>query len=244
MHKNTVKSRINPLILKGVAHRGLFSKTVPENSIEAFSLAIKNNIAIELDVHLTKDNDLVVIHDEDSKRLTGKEGIVEDLTTVELQKNYRLSNGEKIPRFEEVLDLVNEQVPMLVELKVFRKNYKPLSKRVMEVLLPRIKDKSNFVFISFDPRSLWPLKKTGIIRLMLVAKSDEYTFTYFRHTVDGVDLEKVLFNEKRVQRFAKKHFINVWTIQSEEELKSVLPYIDTVTFDSMDYKIVQKYLDR
>ena len=240
MKKSKILSKINPLILKGVAHRGLWNEKVSENSLEAFRLAIKNNVAIELDIHLTKDNDLVVIHDEKLERLTGKNGIVEDLTTKELQENYTLLDGQKIPRFEEVLELVNEQVPILVELKVFRKNYKPLAKKAEEVLSKYIKDKKNIVLISFDPRSLWPFKHKGYVRLLLVAKSDEYTFTWFRHTVEGLDVETVLFKEKRVRRYAKKHFMNAWTIRSEKDIEDVLPYVDTLTFDTIKLDVIKE----
>lgn len=240
MKKSTLISRVNPLVLKGVAHRGLWNEKVSENSMEAFRLALKNNVAIELDIHLTKDNDLVVIHDEKLERLTGKEGIVEHLTTKELQENYKLLDGQTIPRFEEVLSLVNEQVPILVELKVYEKNYKPLAKKTEEVLSKYIKDKKNIVLISFDPRSLWPFKHKGYIRLLLVAKSDEYTFTWFKRTVEGLDVEKVLFDEKRVRRFGKRHFMNCWTIKNEEDIKNVLPYADTITFDIVDLKTVRE----
>ena len=240
MKKSKILSKINPLVLKGVAHRGLWNEKVSENSLEAFRLAIKNNVAIELDIHLTKDNDLVVIHDEKLERLTGKDGIVEDLTTKELQENYSLLDGQKIPRFEEVLELVNEQVPILVELKVFRKNYKPLAKKAEEVLSKYIKDKKNIVLISFDPRSLWPFKHKGYVRLLLVAKSDEYTFTWFRHTVEGLDVETVLFKEKRVRRYAKRHFMNAWTIRSEKDIEDVLPYVDTLTFDTIKLDVIKE----
>ena len=244
MHKKRLIYRINPLILKGVAHRGLWNEKVSENSMEAFRLAIKNNVAIELDVHLTKDNDLVVIHDEQLERLTGKTGVVEHLTTQELQEDYKLLDGQTIPRFEDVLKLVNEQVPMLVELKVYEKNYKPLASKVGEVMSKYVRDKKNFVLISFDPRSLWPLRRKGIIRLLLVAKSDEYTFTWFKRTVEGIDVEKVLFEEKRVKRYAKRHFTNCWTIQSKEDIELVKPYCDTLTFDTVSLDEIKKSYSR
>ena len=239
MNKNKVLSNINPLVFKGVAHRGLWNKDISENSLNAFKRAVDNSFALEFDVHLTKDNELVVIHDEDLKRLTGKDGVVEHLTLKELKENYALLDGQKIPTLIEVLDLVNEKVPCLVELKVYEKNYKPLSARFLEVIMPRIKDKKNYVFISFDPRSLWPLKKTGIMRLLLVAKSHEYVFKLFRNTVEGVDIEHVLLEGKRYQNYHKKHVVNVWTIQNEDQLKKVKPFVDTVTFDTIDYKVIK-----
>lgn len=240
MNKAKVNSKINPLVFKGVAHRGLWNKEISENSLKAFEKAVENNFAIEFDVHLTKDNELVVIHDEDLRRLTGKEGIVEHLTLKELQENYSLLDGQKIPSLIEVLDLVNEQVPCLVELKVYEKNYKALSKRFLEVFMPRVKDKKNYVFISFDPRSLWPLKNKGIVRLLLVAKSHEYVYNLFGKTVDGVDIEQVLLEEKRFRKYSKKHLVNVWTIQSKEQLDKVRPYVDTVTFDTLDPKFIKE----
>ena len=240
MKKAKVISKINPLVFKGVAHRGLWNKDISENSLKAFARAVENNFAIEFDVHLTKDNELVVIHDEDLKRLTGIEGIVEHLSLKELQENYSLLDGQKIPSLIEVLDLINEQVPCLVELKVYEKNYKALSKRFLEVIMPRIKDKKNFVFISFDPRSLCPLKNQGIVRLLLVAKSHEYVYNLFGKTVDGVDIEQVLLEERRFKNCHKRHLVNVWTIQNKEQLDKVRPYVDTVTFDTIDPNLIRE----
>lgn len=70
-----------------IAHRGIHNnKDIPENSLLAFKTAVENNYAIELDVQLTKDNVLVVFHDYDLKRMTNKNGLIQDLTYKELQK--------------------------------------------------------------------------------------------------------------------------------------------------------------
>lgn len=226
----------------GIAHRGLHNEKYTENGMKAFKEAIDNDFAFEFDIHLTKDNELIVCHDEDLKRTTGKEGIIEDLTLKEIKDNYRLLDGGEVPTFEEVLKLNNERVPMVIELKVFRKNYKELAKRVIPTLRT-IKDKSKAMIISFDPRSLWPLKKEGFIRSLLIAKSDEYTY-FFRNSVESIDVEDVLTLERRVQRYSKNHFVNVWTIQNEEQLEKVLPYVDTITFQHMDIKKVRKIMAR
>ena len=247
MKKSKVLSKINPLFLKGVAHRGLHTKDnhdVSENSMKAFELAVKNNIPIELDIHLTKDNDLVVIHDEDLKRLTDKEGIVEHLTLKELQENYRLLDGSVIPSFNEVLDMVDEKVPMIVELKVYEKNYKPLAAKAYEVLSQRIRDKKNFMLISFDPRSLWPMKKLGLIRLLLATPSHEYVYNLFRHTVEGVDLDQEFFKRKKFQNYHKRYLVNSWTIETKEQLKQILPYVDTATFQYVDKKDIEELLSK
>ena len=219
-------------------------KSFSENGMKAFENAIKHNLPIEFDIHLTKDNELVVCHDEDLKRTAGKEGIIERLTLKEIKDNYRLLDGGEIPTFVELLDFVNERVPLVIELKVFEKNYKPLSKRVIEVLSEKVKDKKNYMLISFDPRSLWPLKKLGIIRSLLVTHTHMYVYNLFRHTVESVDLEQVLFSQKRIQRYHKRYLVNAWTIESEEQLDKILPYVDTVTFQHMDEKIVINKLNK
>ena len=239
MTKKKVISKINPLFLNGIAHRGLHNQEYTENGMKAFTNAINHGVAFEYDIHLTKDNELVVFHDESLKRTTGKEGIIEDLTLKEIKENYRLFDGGEIPTLQEVIDLNKNQVPMVIELKVFRKNYKPLAKRFKDYL-PQL-NKRDTLIISFDPRSLWPLKGKGFIRQLLVAKSDEYTYP-FKCTVESVDLDQKLFDEKRVKRYSKRHFINAWTIENEEQLKTILPYVDTVTFQYMEPEKIKELL--
>ena len=75
-------------------HRG-FSGKYPENTMLAFKKAIEIGCdGIELDVHLTKDNELVIIHDEDIKRTANGQGLVRDMTLEELRK-FDFSAGFK-----------------------------------------------------------------------------------------------------------------------------------------------------
>ncbi len=240
MNKTKCLSRLNPLFLDGIAHRGLHDDSRTENGLNAFQNAIDHHVAFELDVHLTKDGVLVVCHDSELQRVTGKEGIIEHLTLNEIKSNYRLLDGEEIPTFQEVLNLTKEQVPMVIELKVYEKNYAPLAKRLKEEL-SEIQEKKNYLLISFDPRALWKMKGTGIIRQLLVSTSSEWTYC-FRHTVESLDLEDKMTKEKRVQRYQKKHLVNVWTIETEEQLKQVTPYCDTVTFQYLAPDTVKKAL--
>lgn len=239
MNKKKIASLIDPRFNLGIAHRGLHNKEFTENGLKAFENAINHGLAFEYDIHLTKDHQLIVCHDEDLKRTTGKKGIIEDLTLEEIRNNYHLLDGGVIPTFQEVIDLNKDRVPMVIELKVFRKNYKELASEFRKYL-PQL-NRRNTLIISFDPRSLWPLKHDKFIRSLLVAKSDEYTW-FFRHTVESVDLDQKLFDEKRVQKYHKRHFVNVWTIEKEEQLDKVLPYIDTVTFQHMDPELVKSKL--
>ena len=69
-----------------IAHRGIFdNRKVPENSIKAFKNALNKGYAIELDIRLTKDNKIVVFHDDVLGRMTKKKGNIKNLTFEELQ---------------------------------------------------------------------------------------------------------------------------------------------------------------
>ena len=100
-----------------IAHRGLHDDIMPENSIPAFERAIEGGFNIEIDVHLTADNHLVVFHDADLKRMCGVDKAVKDCTVEEL-KTYRLKNTEyTIPTLDEFMKLVNGKVGILCEVK-------------------------------------------------------------------------------------------------------------------------------
>ena len=111
------KRRIDQKLLVDYAHRGLWGKDIPENSLKAFDKAVKNGFGIELDVQLSKDNAVMVFHDYTLKRMTGAEGKISELTLNELKKLSLINSEEKIPTFKEVLELVDGKVPLLIELK-------------------------------------------------------------------------------------------------------------------------------
>ncbi len=242
MKKEELKKSLDPRFFYGICHRGYHNSVDIENGLRAFKNAIKNDMAIELDVHLTKDNKLVVIHDSSLLRVTGKEGIVEDLTLEELKNNYLLKDDEQIPSLQEVLSLINERVPLVIELKVYKRNYKALANKLKEELKD-IKDKSKYMLISFDPRALLPFKKFGIVRQLLVAHDNKHEYVYhFRHFFEGVDLEYTFLNMKKVRRYYKKHIINIWTVEDKGIVTSSLPYVDTITFQHIDCNFVRDSL--
>ena len=235
MKKEEVLKRLNPKFLKGVAHRGYHNEKFTENGLNAFKNALDNDLAIELDVHLTKDNELIVCHDPNLVRTTSKEGIIEDLTFKEIKNNYILKDGGKIPSLKEVLDLVDEKVPLVIELKpdTKKKNYKKLALRVMKEL-KRVKDKSNFIIISFYPQCLIPIKKYNFIRCLLIAQKYEWIFN-LRFLFEGLDIDYHYFKKsKKYQKLAKHKFMMAWTIEDKDTFKEVSKYVDSVTFQYID----------
>lgn len=99
-----------------IGHRGVCGHA-PENTLISFSMALEMGVdAVELDVHLAKSGELVVIHDSTIDRVSNGKGLVADMTIEEL-KGYTLAWGEKIPTLAEVFDLINRRCIINVELK-------------------------------------------------------------------------------------------------------------------------------
>jgi glycerophosphoryl diester phosphodiesterase len=243
MNKKRVIKHINPLFLKGIAHRGLHDDKLTENGLKAFKKAIDNNFAFELDVHLTTDNELIVCHDSELKRTTGKEGIIEHLSLKEIKNNYKLLDGEDVPTLKEVFALDHEKVPIVVELKVYEKNYKALAKETLKEL-KLIKDKRNIIVISFDPRALLFMGHRYIRQLLVTTnKNNEIFWTFkLRYFFESLDMDSELMNNPKVIKYSKNHFINVWTIDSKNKFDKVFPYINTTTFQLMDNDYVRENL--
>lgn len=139
------------------AHRGLHDSKngIPENSMAAFRLAAEQGYGIELDVHLTRDGRLAVIHDDSLLRTAGVDVKASELTAEELGQ-YRLEGtDEKIPFLEEVIPLFEGKAPMIVELKV-EKNSAKLAEAACDLLEQYCVD---YCIESFHPQAIRWLKK-------------------------------------------------------------------------------------
>ncbi len=139
-----------------IAHRGVHNnKDIPENSLLAFNKAIDNNYAIEFDIEITKDDKLIIHHDDNLKRMTGINKNVEELTYDEIRNLYLLDTFEKIPTLSDVLSLVNGKVLLDIEIKSTKKRSK-----VIDLVLKELDNyNGNVLLKSFDPFIVRDLKK-------------------------------------------------------------------------------------
>lgn len=141
------------------AHRGLHDSEqgIPENSLLAFRRAAEYGYGAELDVHLSKDGRLVIMHDESLLRTAGVERNICDCTAEELAQ-YRLEGTEEpIPFLEQVLPVFAGKLPLVIELKAFGGNHAALARRVCQML--RRYPSLDYCIESFDPRVLIYLRR-------------------------------------------------------------------------------------
>ena len=102
--------------MKIIGHRGAAGYTL-ENTLASFQKAIEIGCdGTELDVHLTRDNIPVVIHDSTVDRVTSGSGIVSQMSLEEIKK-LDCKDKQKIPTLQEVIDLCREKINLKIELK-------------------------------------------------------------------------------------------------------------------------------
>ncbi len=236
------------------AHRGLHGAEVPENSLAAFRLAAEKGYGIELDVHLTWDGQLAVLHDSTLKRMCGVEGNVAEMTARELGACRLAGTGEAVPMLEEVLKAVEQyHPPLIVELKSDGKSWRMLPQRALKTMEGY---EGFWCAESFDPRMLRALKRRApqIVRGQLAydprkigEKHREIVyalgahllmdflsrpdFIAYRHDTDRN------YSFRAVRRLFRP-VLTAWTVQTPEEFKKLRLTYDVQIFEGFEpYRI-------
>lgn len=200
-----------------IGHRG-YSARYPENTLLSFKKAIEVGCTgIELDVRLTKDNKVVVIHDKNLERTTNGKGLVNDYTLKELKK-LDAGKGERIPALEEVLAEI-EGIKLLIELKEY-------SEKICSETVKLAGKRRNTFFISFSIEAVQNVKrinprlKTGLIFSKPLIEPERYIklLNALCPRLDRLD--------SKIEAFAKQYGFDVyvWTVDTASELKRVLQY--------------------
>lgn len=160
-----------------IAHRGA-SGYAPENTLAAFRKAIQMGAkAIEFDVQMTKDGEIVVIHDYTLERTTTGKGFVMNATANEI-RSYDAGSwydkqfeNEKVPLFKEVLEIIPKDVTINVEIKKIVLDERQVEKKVMEVV--KKQDRlENTIFSSFDHECLYNLRNNYQVPIGVLISSN------------------------------------------------------------------------
>lgn len=221
-----------------VTHRGLHdNKVYPENSLGAFEQAVEHGYGIEFDVYLSKDGELIVHHDLFIKRTCGKKGTILSVDTSKLEE-YKLFGTEySIPRFKDVLALVDGKVNLIIEIKRTRRVDETCS-RIWELL----KDyKGNYCIESFDFKVvkwwhkhhpeiiLGQLCDTYLLHRMEVRAHRHYEFTDF-YAVGIDNLPSKYYKGLRAKN-PDLLFI-AWTVKTPETFALATENCDNFIFET------------
>ncbi|MBO8184290.1 glycerophosphodiester phosphodiesterase [Streptomyces spirodelae] len=215
-----------------VGHRGVMG-VEPENTLRSFVRAEREGLdVLELDLHLSKDGELVVMHDADVARTTDGSGPIGDLTLAELRE-LDAGQGERVPVFEEVVDAVRS--PLQAEIK------DRAAARVLAEAIQRRGLHQRVTVISFHAEALRETREhLPDIPIVLVAGRSTPTAPERAEELGAgmisVELQHV---DADVVRRAHQAGIEVitWTVNTDEDLARVRELgLDGVVTDMPDIK--------
>lgn len=226
------------------AHRGA-SAHAPENTLAAFELALEQRAdAIELDVKLSADGQVVVIHDATVDRTTGSRGRVRDLSLAGLKAldagsffsgKYR---GEKIPTLAEVFEAVGQRTFINVELTNYTTPHDGLVEAVCG-LVQRFALHERVLFSSFfasnltRAHSILPEVPSGLLAStgLLGAWARSFGFAFGKYQALHPNIKDVTPEQvQRVHRLRRR--IHVWTVNAADDMERLFRWdVDAIFTD-------------
>jgi len=241
---------MNPENCMIIAHRGE-SYDAPENTLASINLAWeRNDDAVEIDVQLSKDNKIVVIHDKNTKRVTGRNNTVKNQSLKELKEldagKFKGDKweGEKIPLLREVLSTVPGSKKLIIEIKC--------GSEIINVLKDEIDNSGlsaeQIEIIGFDISVVAEAKQALPGHKVLWLAGLDYSFIgkIFRPSVDklitktlennlnGLDVwAGKLINKEFVQKVKSNGLLlYVWTVNDPGKVKMLQSFgVDGITTD-------------
>lgn len=212
------------------AHRGN-SSVYPENTMPAFRSAVESGAhGIETDVHCTSDGVLVLTHDEEISKVSDGKGMIKDMTYAELL-TYDFGSwkgeafkGERIPRLEELLDLLEDTGMMLnIELKMGFLLYPDIEEQVLDLVKKR-GFLSRVIFSSFNHYSLDKIRKldkdalTAPLYTSGLFEPYSYALTFQANAIHPYYLS---IDRSIVEECHKRNLlVNLWTVNDPALVKT------------------------
>lgn len=224
-----------------IAHRGLHKgKKIPENSISAFREAVKNGYGIELDIRASKDDQIVVFHDDTLSRMCYDKRAVENFTFKELEKFTLYKTDEKIPLFKDILKLLTRKTPLLIEIKTHE------NIGVLEQNLSLILDSfdGTFLVCSFEVDIMnWFLKNRADIKRALIfgdikikkqkLKNLLFLSRFYKCKPFILSLDCALLENRFIINFCRKKGVSIisWTINSKKKMEKAKQFASNIIFE-------------
>tara|TARA_B110001469_G_C9561521_1_gene278544 strand:+ start:144 stop:824 length:681 start_codon:yes stop_codon:yes gene_type:complete len=216
-----------------IAHRGLHSNAnnIYENTKESFLAAVNENYAIECDVVLSKDHEVVVFHDENLKRLCNLDKNVSNLTMNELRSLKIYESNSNIISLDEMLHVVSAHVPIIIEIKG---KFTPfIEERIQEIIRSY---RGPIALKTFNLKSVeWLIKFLPYVYKGLVIDSNTNNFEAILDlNIDFVSCDIEFIESNLVDRLKKKGLpIITWTVDNEDKKKKANLIADNIIFENI-----------
>lgn len=239
-------------------HRGC-PKLAPENTLASFTKLMEHKVpGVELDVQICKSGELLVYHDNNMKRTTGFDGNIVDH---DLSQIRSLDNGsffsedykdEKIPLFEEVLQLLGDSVYYDIELKADYMKNRGLEQKVLEMIRDFRLEK-RVLISSFNPIPLYRFEKItkGIPRALIYSNSTDIPFFLRKGEgllISGGEVIKPdvrLLDRNLFNKLSKKYKVMTWTVDDETRFRELVSWgISGICTNRADYFTSGEFIDQ
>lgn len=209
-----------------IGHRGAKGYE-PENTLVSFQKALDMHVdGIELDVHLSADAEIIVIHDETIDRTTNGKGFVNGLSLQEL-KAFLIEGKHEIPTLEEVFDLVNQKCFINIELKIH-----DVTDKVVALIEKYVNKKGwkydHFLVSSFDWNALQRMASLNDkIGIGVLTETDLDLALAFAKTIQAKSIHPYfhLLTIENTAHIQEKGFqVFPWTINELEDIQKIKTY--------------------
>ena len=214
-----------------IAHRGA-SHDAPENTISSVKLGYEQGAdAVEIDIHLSKDNRIMVNHDKDTQRTSGSNLIIKESNATELRKldvgswKNKKYKGEKMPFLEEVLAVVPKDKILVIEIKS-QENIVPYLKQVIS----ESGIQEQLIIISFNKEAIIEAKQQmpsipayWLLHTFKDYSVDEAVQVVKENNLDGLDVHHPLVTEDFMERMNSEGLeVYVYTVNDATVAKKLV----------------------
>ena len=205
-----------------IGHRGA-KGYIAENTLESINMAIELNVdGVEIDVFKCLSGELVLFHDKNLKKLTGKSGKIENLTINDLQK-YLVLGKYKIPTLKDVLEKIKN--PLLVNIELKGSGAAESTSKIIEDFSKRtLWKKENFIVSSFNWDELKKFRSINTdiaIGILLDKLGNMNEAIQFGKNINAQSIHPNyrMLNEGTVEKIKKNGFkIYTWTVNNKEDI--------------------------
>lgn len=239
MDQNTdqTEAEIKPA-LQVIAHRG-GAKLAPENTLAAFRQAIGLGVdMIEIDVILSSDSAIIVIHDDKIDRTTDGSGVVKELSLAEI-KQYDAGSwfderfkGETVPTLEEVMETIAGKAILLIEIKDGDEKYPGLEKKVVDVI-HRYQANDWVIVQSFNEQSVLRVREMDPSLITYYLMGGNTFPTFYENLISHPKPAKLPYNGVAVHHAAidstnargladAGYQLFVWTVNETPDMERIL----------------------
>ena len=207
-----------------IGHRGAKGYE-PENTLISFQKALDMQVdGIELDVHLSADGEVIVIHDETINRTTNGNGLINTLSSREL-KQFRINEHHEIPLLSEVFELVDKNCFINIELKSYE-----TADKVVELIEKYVSEKdwsySHFLVSSFDWNALQQVRfLNDEIQIGVLTETDLDLALAFAKFIQAKSIHPYfhMLTEENVSRIQSKGLqVFAWTVNEREDIEKII----------------------